>query len=386
MCNKNIFNTLLHNVDEVVPKNFFVDNKTTKKLRIKIGIDPTTPNLHLGHLVIFKKLREFQNFGHFVYCVIGNFTGQIGDPTGKKKTRVKIHKKNINKNCKTYEKQILTILDKTKTIFLYNATWLSRLRCESILYLLSQQTAARILERKDFKLRIKTGFPLSLCELSYPILQGYDSVVLASDVEFGGTDQKFNLLVGRSLQKKNKLRQQCAVLLPILTGTDGIKKMSKTTNNQIDISLHQTQLYGKIMSIRDSCIHTYYNAFGFTTCGTTPFVEKKNLAEKIVSLIHGDVCGNTEKIKFTKLFSEKKKPENIQTITIAKQDAFSIIKFFKDFNLTKSNKETKRLLAQRSIKINDIVIQKTTVAQQCENFLLQIGKQKYINVCIQDNN
>lgn len=380
MLTEDIINNILRNVAEIVPKHLSEGIVKTQKLRIKIGFDPTAPNLHLGHLVLLKKLREFQNFDVFVYCIIGNFTGQIGDPTGKKKTRKALHKKFIDKNCREYEKQILTILDKKKTMFLYNASWLNRLRCENVLSLLNQQTAARIFERKDFKLRLKTGCPLTLCELSYPIFQGYDSVVIAADMELGGTDQKFNLLMGRLLQKKNTQKQQYALLLPIIPGTDGTKKMSKTTKNNIDICINPTQLYSKIMSIRDSCINEYYKAFGYTHTYELPFELKKKLAEHIVSLLHGTARGIIEKNKFTRLTTEKILPENIPQIVIDNKTQFSLVELFKKHSVTKSNKETKRLLAQRCIKLNGITTTADVNKTPCNNFLIQIGKHRYLSV------
>lgn len=377
---ENLFKNIVDTIPADSPTKII---QTKKKLRIKIGLDPTSAKLHLGHLVILKKLRELQDQGHFVLCVIGDFTGQIGDPTGKKNTREKLNYKITRDNCKTYEEQILKILKKNNTQFFYNSSWLSKLTSAHIIELLSICTTARILERKDFKQRIAEKNPITLSELIYPILQGYDSVILAADIEIGGMDQKFNILIGRFIQKKYNQKQQIALLLPLLPGTDGERKMSKSLLNCINITETPKELFGKIMSINDKCTEIYYDYLNINDTAKTPLNSKKNLAEMLVTLLYDVNTAIQERTSFQLQYTEKQNPEKIPCfyIKIGKGEKITILELLKETKLFTSSKEIKRLITQKAIKINNTVINEYDfITSVNSKSVLQVGKHKFLEI------
>lgn len=339
-----------------------------KVLRVKLGVDPTAPDIHLGHTVTLRKLRQFQELGHEAILIIGDFTGMIGDPSDRKKMRPQLSHEEVMENCKAYEKQVFKILDKPRTRVVFNGEWFKDLPFEKVLSLCRFMTLARMLEREDFQNRFKSENPIGIHELLYPLMQGYDSVQIQADVELGGTDQKFNILVGRDLQREHSQEPQVAMLLPILLGTDGHEKMSKTLQNHIPVDAPPEDMYGKLMSIPDELMKSY---FELLTDVPLPEIEKmekerktgkqhpKEMKEKLafaaVSGFYGEKAGKQAGNHFEKVFRKKEIPDEIPVFTLSKNELSDgkiwICKLLTKAGLAKSNGEAKRLISQGGISI-----------------------------------
>jgi len=369
-----------------------------KALKVKLGFDPTAPDIHLGHTVVIRKMKHFQDLGHDVIFLIGDFTGLIGDPSGRSATRPPMTREQIKQNAETYKSQIFKILDPEKTIIDFNSRWLGKLTSFEIIKLASKYTVARILERDDFSNRLKTGLPISVHEILYQIMQAYDSVALKADVELGGTDQKFNLLVGREIQRGFQQEPQVIITMPLLEGLDGVEKMSKTLNNHVGITEPPGEIYGKIMSISDPLMFRYYELL---TDKPLLQIEKlkrevkenkihpKDLKSQLGQTIVSDFWGEEETKKavqeFERVFKHKEIPEEIEEIEIRSGEAkriedISLIELLVDRSIFSSRGEAKRMIRQGGVyldgqRIEDISI-KIDLTQKSE-FILKIGKRKF---------
>ncbi|MCP5464350.1 MAG: tyrosine--tRNA ligase [Deltaproteobacteria bacterium] len=347
------------------------ENELKKKLEkkpvltVKAGFDPTAPDLHLGHTVLINKLRQLQDLGHQIVFLIGDFTTKIGDPTGRSATRPPLSNDEIAENVKTYCDQVFKILDKQKTKVVYNSEWLEKLGAEGMIRLASKLTVARMLERDDFSKRYQSGQPISIHEFLYPLLQGYDSVALKADLELGGTDQKFNLLMGRQLQKEEGQAPQCVLMMPLLEGTDGVKKMSKSYDNYVGIQENPNDMFGKILSISDDLMWRYYELLSFRSLADIkqrkedfqsgklhPKTVKVDLAKEIVARFHGDSAADAAEEHFNTVFS-KELPDEIEEYLVNTADAnLGLLQLMTDAVLTASNGEARRLVTQGGVKID----------------------------------
>ena len=393
--NKTDLNNLLRGVEEVIPKNDFLKQiKKGKPLRVKAGFDPTSPDLHLGHTVLINKLRLFQEFGHKVIFLIGDFTGLVGDPSGVNETRPVLSENLIKKNSQTYKKQIFKILDPKKTEIRYNSEWMNKFSPQKFIDLLSTQTVARMLEREDFSKRYKSRKPISIHEFLYPLLQGYDSVMLKADVELGGTDQKFNLLLGREVQKYYGLNPQSILTVPLLEGLDGVKKMSKSFGNYVALNEKKEELFGKIMSITDELMWRYFELLSFKSNieikklrnsqkeGENPRNIKFILAEEIVDRYHGKDAGIKAKENFIRQFQKKKRPSNINKIAlILDNDSLSLPRVLKEAGLVSSTSEAIRLMKQGGVRVEgEKVFDTSYVVLKNKYHLFQVGKRKFAKI------
>lgn len=373
-------------------------------LRIKAGFDPTAPDIHLGHTVLLEKMRQFQELGHEVIFLIGDFTGMIGDPSGKSEMRKPLTKEEVLENAKTYREQIFKILDSEKTKVVFNSEWMAKLTSEDVIRLASKYTVARMLEREDFKQRWLNQNPISIHEFLYPLIQGYDSVVLKADVELGGTDQKFNLIVGRDLQREYGQQPQCLVLMPLLEGIDGVKKMSKSLGNYIGITESPKEMFGKLMSISDELMLKYYELLSHITLEELnstkeglekglihPKYVKEKLALEIVERYWGKEAAINAKNEFEHVFKEKGIPEDIATtyikVSSLKEKGSNINwlpQIMKDTGLTKSTSEAIRLIKQGGVKLNDkpVTDPETTLKEKGE-YIIKVGKRRFYKVIIE---
>lgn len=381
--------------DEILIEDELVDKlKTGKPLRIKAGFDPTAPDLHLGHTVLLNKLRLFQDLGHHVLFLIGDFTGMIGDPTGKNVTRKPLTPEEVKANAITYEQQVFRILDPDKTEVVFNSDWMNQVSSADMIRLASNLTVARMLERDDFHKRYTSNQPIAIHEFLYPLIQGYDSVVLDADVELGGTDQKFNLLMGRELQKAYGKSQQCILTMPLLVGLDGVQKMSKSLGNYIGIDEKPLDIFGKLMSVSDELMWTYIELLSFRSideindwrqsveAGRNPVEIKKQFAEEIVSRFHGEAAGPKARQDFENQFSKGQLPEDMPEVDISTDDqGMPIANVIKSAGLTASTSDALRMLKQGAVKIDgDKVTDKQHLIHQGETFILRVGKRKYAKV------
>ncbi len=393
--NKTDLSTLLRGVEEVIPKNDFLKQiKKGKPLRVKAGFDPTSPDLHLGHTVLINKLKLFQEFGHKVIFLIGDFTGLVGDPSGVNETRPVLSENLIKKNSQTYKKQIFKILDPKKTEIRYNSEWMNKFSPQKFIDLLSTQTVARMLEREDFSKRYKSRKPISIHEFLYPLLQGYDSVMLKADVELGGTDQKFNLLLGREVQKYYGLNPQSILTVPLLEGLDGVKKMSKSFGNYVALNEKKEELFGKIMSITDELMWRYFELLSFKTNieikklrnsqkeGENPRNIKFILAEEIVDRFHGKDSGIKAKENFIRQFQKKKRPLDINKIALTlDKDSLSLPRVLKEAGLVSSTSEAIRLMKQGGVRVEgEKVFDTSYVVLKNKYHLFQVGKRKFAKI------
>ncbi|MBI5234002.1 MAG: tyrosine--tRNA ligase [Deltaproteobacteria bacterium] len=358
--------------------------KKGKPLNIKAGFDPTAPDLHLGHTVIIRKLREFQELGHKVVLIIGDFTGMIGDPTGRSETRRPLTTEDIEENSRTYREQVFKILDEADTEVVCNSAWLSPLKANDIIGLAAKYTVARMLERDDFTKRYKEGRAIAVHEFLYPLLQGYDSVVVRADVEMGGTDQLFNLLVGREMQREYGQEPQVVLTMPLLEGTDGVQKMSKSLNNYIGITESASEIFGKVMGISDEIMLRYYELLSDTVKDRTlhPRDAKEALAYELTSRYHGRQEADKAKEAFSALFSRKEMPEEIEEMIIeADVSAMWLPTVIVKAGLSKSTSEAKRLIEQGGVKIDNekILDPKAQVATN-KTMLIQAGKRFFKRV------
>lgn len=372
--------------------------KDKKTLRIKAGFDPSRPDLHLGHTVLLNKMRQFQKLGHHVMFLIGDFTALIGDPSGRNQTRPALTSEEIVENSKTYARQVFKVLDSDKTEICYNNSWFKNFTSADFIKLSSQYTVARMLERDDFAKRYKEKIPISVHELLYPLIQGYDSVVMKSDVELGGTDQKFNLLVGRELQKSYGQNQQCVITVPILEGTDGVQKMSKSLNNYIAVEDSPKDMFGKTMRISDELMFRYYELltdFSLTeiskmklqmTSGEIhPRTLKVSLAKTLVARFHSDKAAQDAEVEFVRVFSEGGKPDIIPEVIIAANAGVGVCAFLVQAGLATTNSEARRLIEGRAVEMNDAKIEDPQLKLTLkigDKFLLRSGKKKFVQVFV----
>lgn len=362
-----------------------------RPLRIKYGADPSTPDLHLGHTVPLRKLKQFQDLGHQIVFIIGDFTARVGDPSQRNETRPMLSPEEVKQNAKTYQDQVFRILDQKKTEVRYNSEWLDRLKPQDFLHLTSQYTVARLLERDDFQKRYESKQPIALIEFLYPLLQGYDSVQVKADIEIGGTDQKFNLLVGRELQKVWGQKQQIVITFPLLEGTDGVRKMSKTFGNAIGIQETPKEIFGKVMSIPDALVSRYYQYVSgladeeynlvLTEFKNHPRELKAKLAAQIVQLYYGKEKAVRAQKEFDRIFRDKGVPDDIETLTVAKNE-IDLVSLLAESNLASSKSEARRLVEQGGVKINQAKVSDPNhkVRLSKDPILVQCGKRKFARI------
>ena len=384
--------TIRRGADELIVEEELAKKLASgRKLRIKLGLDPTAPDLHLGHTVVINKLRDFQQLGHQVQFLIGDFTGMIGDPSGKNQTRPPLTRGEIEKNAKTYQEQIFKILDPEKTHVLYNSEWSDKLGAEGIIRLASRYTVARILERDDFSNRYKQGQPISVHELLYPLMQGYDSVAMKADVELGGTDQKFNLLVGRELQKQYDQEPQCILTMPLLEGLDGKEKMSKSLGNYVGIAEPAQEIFGKLMSISDDLMWRYIELLSFEPVekirswkSEHPRDVKARFAREIVARFHGAKAAERAQADFESRFREGEMPGEMPELTVnAPAGGILIAQLLKQANLTPSTSEAQRMIEQGGVKLDgERVSDKGLKLPAGRTVVAQVGKRKFARITV----
>ena len=367
-----------------------------KPLRIKEGFDPTRPDLHLGHTVQFNKLKQLQDLGHHIVFLIGDFTGMIGDPTGRNVTRPPLSREELEANAKTYTDQAFLILDRDRTEVAFNAKWLSALGADGMIRLAARYTVARMLERDDFAKRYASGQPIAVHEFLYPLAQGYDSVALQADVELGGTDQKFNLLVGRELQRHYGQEPQCILTLPLLEGLDGVNKMSKSLDNYVGITEAPAEMFGKLMSISDELMWRYYELLSFRPLdeiarlrrecadGRNPRDAKVELAQEIVARFHSREAAETALAEFESRFRDHAMPESMPEVTLhSGGKGLALPQLCKQAGLTASTSEAMRLIEQRGLKLDgEVVSDKSLVVAPGTTVVVQAGKRKFARVTI----
>jgi len=383
--------------DEILVEKELEDRlKSGKSLRIKAGFDPTAPDLHLGHTVLINKLRQFQDLGHEVMFLIGDFTGMIGDPTGKSATRPPLTRDDVIENAKTYEQQIFKILDPAKTLVMFNSSWMNEMDVSDLIQLAAKHTVARMLERDDFNKRYAGGKPIAIHEFLYPLIQGYDSVAMKADVELGGTDQKFNLLVGRQLQEAHGQKPQVVLTMPILEGLDGVQKMSKSLNNYISINDAPDDMFGKLMSISDELMWRYFELLSFRPLdeidqfkldieqGKNPRDIKFLLAEEIIERFHDRAAADQARENFIARFQKGAMPDEMPEHTLTAQgDGFPIANLLKEAGLTSSTSESMRMIKQGAVKIDGDKVSdnKLLVAVGAEH-IFQVGKRRFARVTV----
>ena len=384
-------------IDEEELKEKLRDSiKNNKPLKVKAGFDPTAPDLHLGHTVLIQKLKHFQDLGHEVYFLIGDFTGMIGDPTGKSETRKALSREEVEKNAQTYKEQIFKILDKKKTKVVYNSEWNSKLTAVDMIKLASTMTVARMLERDDFSKRFNSNKPISIHEFLYPLLQGYDSVALECDVELGGTDQKFNLLVGRHLQRLWGQRPQTVIMMPILEGLDGVQKMSKSLGNYVGITDEPNDMYGKIMSISDELMWRYYELLSDLSEEEInrmkkdveegrlhPKKAKEMLAFEITKRFHNEILARQAAKHFDEMFKKKDIPEDIETIEHKiDEDDIWIAHLLKNIGFVKSTSEARRMIKSNAVSINSEKVKDENLRLKKGEYVIRVGKKKIAKVVV----
>lgn len=386
---------------EIIPEEELVKKledsiKNNKPLNIKLGCDPTRPDLHLGHSVVLRKLAQFQKMGHHAILIIGDFTGMIGDPSGRNATRPPLTKEQTKENAQSYLEQATKILDKDTTEVVFNSSWLGTMTFEDVIKLASKYTVARMIERDDFTKRFKAGIPISVHEFLYPLAQGMDSVAIKSDVELGGTDQKFNLLVGRDLQREYGLSPQVIITMPLLVGTDGVEKMSKSYNNYIGISDSSKDIYGKTLSIPDSLIFNYYELASDVSSDELAKVKsdledttinprniKRNLARKLVAMYHSEEEAERAEKEFDEIFVKKGVPDEIPEFEIKESNNIEIIDLIVLTNLAPSKGEARRLIMQGGVSIdgNKITDVKALI-EIVSGSVLKVGKRNFIKLIV----
>ena len=384
-------------IEEIIPEDY-LESQISKSissgepLRVKLGCDPSKPDLHIGHGVLLRKLRQFQDFGHTAVLIIGDFTAMIGDPTGKNKTRPQLTLEETKENAKSYIDQATIILSESNLEVVYNSDWLSKLNFSDVIKVASKYTVAQMLERDDFTKRYSSGKPISLHEFLYPLAQGYDSVVIKSDIELGGTDQKFNLLVGRALQKEYNQPPQSIITAPLLEGTDGVEKMSKSNDNYIALTDSSDQMYGKVLSIPDDLIVKY---FEFCTNAThqelsdykaqldagkvNPRDLKRQLARDIVSVYYDEDKANNAEQQFDQLFIKKGVPDDIPEFTLS--ESMRLIDIMVSNDMVSSNGEGKRMVKQGAVKIDDVKIDDAFLSiDPGKEKIIKVGKRRFLKI------
>ncbi|MFZ1342353.1 tyrosine--tRNA ligase [Thiothrix eikelboomii] len=392
-----IVNELERGTEEILVKAELLEKlKKDRPLRIKVGFDPTAPDLHVGHTVIINKMRQFQELGHQVIFLIGDFTGRIGDPTGKSTTRPPLTEEQVNQNATTYKEQVFKILDPDKTEVAFNSTWMGKMGSAEMIQLAAKQTVARMLERDDFNKRYKSNQPIAIHEFLYPLVQGYDSVALRADVEMGGTDQKFNLLVGRELQRMYGQEQQVVITLPLLEGLDGVNKMSKSLGNYIGITDAPNDMFGKIMSVSDELMWRYFDLLSFRPLaeinklrqevqnGFNPRDVKFLLAEELITRFHNKAAATAAQADFITRFQKGALPDDLPEVTLETENPeLPIAHLLKQAGLVESTSEAFRMIQQGGVKIDgakvedrNLLISKGTIA------VIQVGKRKFAKVTV----
>lgn len=388
----------LRGVEELLVESEFAQKlaraeQTGKSLRIKLGLDPTAPDLHLGHTVVLNKMRQLQNLGHTVVFLIGDFTAMIGDPSGRNITRPPLTREQIKANAMTYFAQASLVLDPTRTEIRYNSEWCDQLGARGMIELASRYTLARIMEREDFSTRFKAGSPISIHELMYPLMQGYDSVALESDLELGGTDQKFNLLVGRELQRHYGQEPQCILTMPLLEGLDGVEKMSKSKNNYIGITEPANTIFGKLMSISDDMMWRYYDLLSFRSiaeiaqlkvdveAGRNPRDVKVELGQEIVTRFHSKQAAEAALEDFVSR-SRGGIPEEVDEIKLSGAP-LGIGQLLKQAGLCPSTSEALRMVTQGGVRIDGVTISDKALKVESGTFVLQVGKRKFARVTLE---
>ncbi len=379
--------------DELV-KKLKKSEKTGVPLRVKAGFDPTAPDLHLGHTVLLQKLKHFQDFGHDVFFLIGDFTGMIGDPTGKSETRKALTREDVAANAESYKEQVFKILDPDKTKVVFNSEWLSKLDSFDMIRLASELTVARMLEREDFKVRFREGNPISIHEFMYPLIQGYDSVALEADVELGGTDQLFNLLMGRDLQRSRGQAPQVVMTLPLLEGLDGVHKMSKSLGNYIGVSEPANDIYGKVLSASDDLMFRYYDLLSDLTRDKIaalkaemesgalhPKEVKKQLARELTARFHSDEAAQQAEENFEKVFRKGGLPDDIEERKIHSEEDIWLPQLLVDLEMVKSTSDGRRMVKQNAVSLDGekITDMKTNVSPSGE-LLVRVGKRRFCKV------
>ena len=379
-------------IDEIIGEDDLVQKLKDKKiLTIKVGFDPTAPDLHLGHTVILRKMRQFQDLGHKVIFLIGDFTGRIGDPSGKNKTRPPLTDNEIKENAQTYKEQVYKVLDPQKTIVDFNSRWGDSMSAADMIKLAAQSTVARMIERDDFSKRYKNNQPISIHEFLYPLMQGYDSVELEADIELGGTDQKFNLLVGRDLQRNSDMSPQTIITLPLLEGVDGVKKMSKSEQNYIGITESADEIFGKTMSISDEIMFKWFDLLSLRPPsdiddlqksidnGANPRDAKIELAYELAERFTSTKDAEEAKENFFKKFAKNELPTNIEEKEIPFSSDLALPNILKDLGMVTSTSEALRLIKQGAVKIDQNKVEsKDFKIEQNKKTLIQVGKKKFI--------
>ncbi|WP_157729415.1 tyrosine--tRNA ligase [Tumebacillus algifaecis] len=364
-----------------------------KPLHIKLGLDPSAPDIHLGHTVVLQKMRQFQDLGHHVTIIIGDYTGMIGDPTGKSETRKQLTPEQVKENAQTYVTQLYKVLDQQKTSIRYNSEWLAPMNFADVIGLAAKTTVARMLERDDFEKRYNSQQPISLHEFFYPLMQGYDSVALECDVELGGTDQKFNLLMGRMLQKEYGKEQQIILTMPLIEGLDGVQKMSKSLGNYIGIDEAPNEMYGKTMSIPDELMAKYYELVtdlpteeveaikrGFASGELHPRDLKMRLGREIVRMYHGEEAAQAAEENFKTIFQKRALPTDIPEVTVEAGTVW-VVKLLVDLGMAPSNGEARRLVQQGGVKINEEKVDAADAQiELADGMVIQAGKRKFAKI------
>jgi len=384
---------LKRGVDEILSEQDLIEKlKENRPLRVKLGADPTAPDIHLGHTVVLNKLRQFQQLGHEVYFLIGDFTGMVGDPSGKNTTRPPLSREDVLRNAETYKQQIYKILDPQKTRIVFNSEWLGKLGTEGMIRLASNYTVARMLERDDFKKRFSNNQPIAIHEFIYPLLQGHDSVALEADVELGGTDQKFNLLVGRELQKSAGQKPQVAITLPLLVGLDGEKKMSKSLGNYIGVTEAPSEMFGKIMSISDDLMWDWYNLLSFRPLaeiaqlkedvanGKNPRDVKILLAKEIIARFHDDAAAEAGGQEIIKPLQKGAMPDDMPEFTF--EGEIGLANLLKEAGLVASTSEANRMVQQGGVKIDGEKVEDAKLVITASTAVYQVGKRKFAKVTV----
>lgn len=384
---------LKRGVEEVLSEADLIEKlKENRPLKVKLGADPTAPDIHLGHTVVLNKLRQFQQLGHEVYFLIGDFTGMVGDPSGKNTTRPPLTREDVLANAETYKQQIFKILDPQKTKIVFNSDWLSQLGTEGMIRLSSNYTVARMLERDDFKKRFSNNQPIAIHEFIYPLLQGHDSVALEADVELGGTDQKFNLLVGRELQKSAGQKPQVAMTLPLLEGLDGEKKMSKSLGNYIGISEAPDEMFGKVMSISDELMWRWYDLLSFRPLdeitqlktdvanGKNPRDVKILLAKEIIARFHSQADADAAEQTFINRFQKGAMPDEMPEFEFSGE--IGLANLLKEAGLVASTSEANRMVQQGGVKIDGEKVDDAKLVIKASSAVYQVGKRKFARVTI----
>lgn len=379
--------------EEIIPLDELKKKlESGRQLTIKLGMDPTAPDIHLGHTVILNKLRTFQKLGHKIVLIIGDFTASIGDPSGKNATRPELPREQIIENAKTYAEQAFKILDKDLTEIRYNSEWCEKLGAAGTIKLASKLTVARMLERDDFSKRFASQQPIAIHEFLYPLFQGYDSVAIKSDVELGGTDQKFNLLMGRELQKDAGMEPQCVLMMPLLVGLDGVVKMSKSKHNYIGVTESPKEMFGKIMSISDDLMWSYYDLLSFKNIDEIKAVHDKcnsgemnprdakiELGREIVARYHGEEAANAAVEGFKSQFAKGALPEDIPEVTVT---STTIPNLLKDAGLCASTSDAMRMIKQSAVKCDGKVITDKSAPVEKGSAIWQVGKRRFAKVTV----